>query len=356
MSTENTFVVVTTIQPPTDCMKTLAGRVRAEGLKWLVVGDRKGPSAYPLPPAELVSIEQQRRLPFRTARLLPERHYARKNLGYLLAMACGCECLYETDDDNAPLDTWRPRSREIAGYEIEAHHRCRWVNIYEAFTTEQIWPRGLPLPQARRHFADNFVIERTPVWKAAPIQQGLANGSPDVDAVWRLVLDHDVVFDDAPNLLVPHGVWCPFNSQNTWWWREVFPLLYLPSHCSFRMTDIWRSFVAQRCLWELGHELEFHQADVHQDRNEHDLMCDFDHETVGYLRNDEFCRILEACALRAGPAHLEDNLFRCYEALATAGMIDRAELPLVKAWLEDCQEINANAGRESRAVEPAEFS
>jgi hypothetical protein len=31
------------------------------------------------------------------------------------------------------------------------------------------------------------------------------------------------------------------------------PLLYLPSHCCFRMTDIWRSFIAQRCLWELGH-------------------------------------------------------------------------------------------------------
>jgi len=29
-------------------------------------------------------------------------------------------------------------------------------------------------------------------------------------------------------------------------------LMYLPIKASFRMTDIYRSFVAQRCLWELG--------------------------------------------------------------------------------------------------------
>ena len=164
----------------------------------------------------------------------------------------------------------------------------------------------------------------------------LANGSPDVDAVWRLVLDHEVTFDDVPNLFLPRGVWCPFNSQNTWWWREAFPLLYLPSHCSFRMTDIWRSFVAQRCLWELGYELEFHHADVHQARNDHDLMHDFGDETVGYQRNEEIRKILEACPLQRGPGQLRDNIFRCYEALVGAAIVDRAELGLVAAWLEDC--------------------
>ena len=339
MSAENTFAVVTTIQPPTECMKILAACLRVHGLNWLVVGDRKGPQEYSLAPAELVPIEQQRKLPFRLARLLPEGHYARKNLGYLLAMWRGCECIYETDDDNAPMAHWRPRAREVAAYRLEARNGSRWVNIYEAFTEDRIWPRGLPLSQARQHFADEFVIGSAATWAAAPIQQGLANGSPDVDAVWRLVLDHEVVFDDAPNFLLPRGVWCPFNSQNTWWWREAFSLLYLPSYCSFRMTDIWRSFVAQRCLWEIGGELEFHRADVRQVRNDHDLMRDFDDETVGYLRNEEICSILETCPLRPGPAHLADNLFRCYAALAHASIVDEKELFLVEAWVEDCRAI-----------------
>src|SRR5690242_1456091 len=96
----NRAIVVTTIQEPTACMRVLAAQAIANGLQWIVIGDRKGPERFPLYPAELVSIDQQRELPFNLARLLPEKHYARKNLGYLLAMARGCECIYETDDDN----------------------------------------------------------------------------------------------------------------------------------------------------------------------------------------------------------------------------------------------------------------
>ena len=105
------------------------------------------------------------------------------------------------------------------------------------------------------------------------------------------------------------------------------------------MTDIWRSFVAQRCLWELGRELEFHRADVHQDRNAHDLLRDFGDENVGYLRNDDIRATLETLPLRAGAAHLAENLLACYRALVRLGVIASAELPLVDAWLADCRTL-----------------
>jgi len=333
----STAIVVTTIQEPTACMRTLSARALADGLQWIVIGDRKGPARFQLNPAELVSIEQQRELPFNLARLLPEKHYARKNLGYLLAISRGCECIYETDDDNAPTEAWYVRPIEVSAHRLQRRSKVHWANIYAAFSSELIWPRGLPLNWARRPFADDFELEPEPIRTIAPIQQGLANGSPDVDAVWRLTLDHEVTFQEAPSLLLPRGVWCPFNSQNTWWWPQAFPLLYLPSYCSFRMTDIWRSFVAQRCLWELGYELEFHHADVEQMRNEHDLMRDFEQESVGYLRNEEIREILESCALSPGISGLSDNLMACYEALVSAGVVRREELYLVKAWIQDCR-------------------
>ncbi|HEY0946618.1 MAG TPA: STELLO glycosyltransferase family protein [Opitutaceae bacterium] len=336
MKTENTCIVVTTIQPPTACMHTLAKHALRHDLQWLVIGDRKGPAEFSLEPTELISIEEQRQLPFRLAQLLPEKHYARKNLGYLLAMSRGCERIYETDDDNAPLPHWRPRDLSVSAQRIHGNNGASWVNVYERFTDEHIWPRGLPINQVRRRFDDDFTLLEDFVQIDAPIQQGLANGSPDVDAVWRLVLDREITFDDVPNVVLPAGVWCPFNSQNTWWWKPAFPLMYLPSYCSFRMTDIWRSFVAQRCLWELGYELEFHRADVHQLRNEHDLLRDFDDETVGYLRNDEIRRILDSVLLLSGTDYLKDNMFRCYEALVDAEVVGREELTLVRAWLEDC--------------------
>jgi hypothetical protein len=317
-------------------MTTLAERAREHHLAWIVVGDRKGPTEFELPPAEFVSIDEQAELPFELARLLPEKHYARKNIGYLLAMARDVECIYETDDDNAPLPGWQPRPLGVEARRVLRKSDEPWINIYEAYSSDHIWPRGLPIDRVRQRLRDHFHLSKTTVRQSAPIQQGLANGSPDVDAVWRLVLDHEVTFDDGPNLLLPSGVWCPFNSQNTWWWRPVFPLLYLPSHCSFRMTDIWRSFIAQRCLWELGFEVEFHAADVQQERNEHNLLRDFDDETVGYLRNDDIRRLLEAAPLRRGVDQLLLNIERCYEVLARESVVGPEEPALVRAWLDDC--------------------
>lgn len=340
MNQDLTYIVVTTIQGPTACMEQLAEKAHALGLRWLIVGDRKGPTGYDLPPAELLSIEEQLELPFQLARHLPEKHYTRKNLGYLVAQSRGCQRIFETDDDNRPMPNWAPRSLEIEAHRVHPKTGADWVNIYGAFTDELVWPRGLPLEVVRAQFDEHFEVSSQPERARAPIQQGLANGSPDVDAVWRLVLDKDITFGDSPNLVLPRGLWSPFNSQNTWWWPEAFPLLYLPSFCSFRMTDIWRSFVAQRCLWELGHELEFHRADMFQDRNEHRLIDDFAQEHAGYLRNDDIRKLLANLDLQEGAEHLHANLADCYRALVRAEIVGEKELTLVDAWLEDCAALS----------------
>ena len=283
-----------------------------------------------------MTIDDQKELPFRLARLLPEQHYARKNLGYLLAISRGCECIYETDDDNAPTPNWSVRNVEVSALRVSPIAAAKWANVYEIYTSEFVWPRGLPLSQARSHFADGFKIGDAFQLVVAPIQQGLANGSPDVDAVWRLIFNDEISFREFPSVVLPRGTWCPFNSQNTWWWKPAFPLLYLPSLCSFRMTDIWRGLVAQRCLWELGHELEFHSADVKQQRNAHDLTRDFRDEVSGYLRNEEIRDMLETCGLSSRSCDLADNIRTCYEALVRSAVVEKSELTLLEAWLDDC--------------------
>ncbi len=324
--------VITTIQEPTEAVKTLATALGHAPDSLIVVGDRKGPAHFELEGCQFFDLEQQRQLPFALAQLLPEGHYARKNLGYLQAMRQGASCVYETDDDNAPLQSWKPRSLQVRAITTQ---QLGWVNAYAWFTDQQIWPRGLPLDAIRTVGRDQSSDLSTPQLYLAPIQQGLANLSPDVDAVWRLVLDRPFHFDDAESLYLPPGAWCPFNSQSTWWWPEAYPLLYLPSHCSFRMTDIWRSFIAQRCLWELGHGLVFHAPEVIQERNEHDLMQDFEAEIPGYQHNRRLVQVLEDLELQPGQAHVGANLQRCYEALVALGLFPEKELPLVKTWLID---------------------
>jgi hypothetical protein len=277
-----------------------------------VIGDRKGPDTFELPGAQLITLAAQQAGPFRLGQSAPSGHYARKNIGYLVAIARGATCIYETDDDNAPLSTWAARSRDV---EALVSPEDRWINIYKYFTDALIWPRGFPIDLIHRPVTS---MRGQTALVTSSIQQGLANGSPDVDAIWRLVLDRHFDFSSGTSVSLPVGSFCPFNSQSTWWWTPAFPLMYLPSYCSFRMTDIWRGLVAQRCLWEIGERLVFHGPEVVQARNEHCLLSDFREEVPGYLANGEIAGLLLSISLRAGPEQVSANLLRCYEALVSA--------------------------------------
>jgi hypothetical protein len=344
--------VLTTIQEPTACVRRLAARLQRVGAGLIVVGDRKGPACFDLPGARFWPLLEQRRLPFRLARLLPEGHYTRKNLGYLLALREGAACMYETDDDNRPGPTWKPRRLRVAAQPASPRP---WLNVYRAFTHQHVWPRGFPLEQLQNPETTVPATsaedgDAAPVTVTAPIQQGLADLAPDVDAVWRLVFGQEVWFEAGPSLLLPPGTWCPFNSQSTWWWPVAYPLLYLPSFCSFRMTDIWRSFVAQRCLWALGHGLVFHGPEAIQERNPHRLLGDLADETAGYLNNQKIVDCLAGLELASGAAAVADNLRRCYEALIGAGVLPARERPLVDAWIDDVRGLRPDSagGREAK--------
>ncbi len=50
-----------------------------------------------------LSLEDQRKLPFAIIALTPEKHFTRKNVGYLYAMAQGAKVIFDVDDDNQPV-------------------------------------------------------------------------------------------------------------------------------------------------------------------------------------------------------------------------------------------------------------
>ncbi len=324
--------VITTIQEPTPSVHGIIQALDRVNGSLLVIGDKKGPAKFTTPRSEFFSLSAQQQLPFTLSPLLPVGHYARKNLGYLIAISRHAPFLYETDDDNAPNRSWQIRTLQTRAQKLTPRP---WANVYRLFRNDLIWPRGFPLD--RVNDPATFVHEPAMPLETfeCPIQQGLADLSPDVDALWRLLLDREFDFPPGQSVWLPPGTWCPFNSQSTWWWPVTYPLLYLPAYCSFRMTDIWRSFVAQRCLWELGRGLVFHPAEVIQQRNVHNLLRDFEQEIPGYLHNQQIVNTLTELSLASGPGAVADNLMRCYEALVAKEFIPSSELPLVKAWLAD---------------------
>jgi hypothetical protein len=328
-------VVVTSISAPNPTLREMARQCKARGFSFYVIGDAPSPADFSIDGCEFYSLERQKTTELKIAELLPTRHYARKNIGYLLAMRTRPSLLLESDDDNMPLpEFWDARKARMRVPTLAGNG---WTNVYRYFTEANIWPRGLPLDAVQRQLPG---FESLPeVELDCPIQQGLADEDPDVDAIYRLLLPLPVNFRKDRRLALGRGAWCPFNSQNTAWFPEAYPLLYLPSYCSFRMTDIWRSFVAQRIAWENGWAVLFRSPDVYQERNEHNLMRDFADEVPGYLNNRNIGARLDALKLEAGPQNLGDNLIRCYEELVRMELIPSKEIALVKAWAEDLAKL-----------------
>ena len=172
------------------------------------------------------------------------------------------------------------------------------------------------------------------------IQQFLADDDPDVDAIYRLVIGGKVRFEQRFPVIVDRDCYVPFNSQNTVFFREAFPLMYLPCHVNFRMTDIWRSLIAQRVMWEMGSCLTFHSATVRQERNAHSLVDDFMDETVGYTRNNEIRKVLQAVDLSPSSGNVHGMARICYEALVNAGIVKQKELRLLELWERACVELS----------------
>jgi len=330
-------VIVTSIASPNPVLTQIAQETGERNIRFYVIGDRKSPSNFILDNCHYYSLENQKRLSFKYAELCPEASYARKNIGYLLALADGAQSLLETDDDNFPeCGFLTDRCSSVKGRQPVGDG---WVNAYGYFSDVNIWPRGFPLEDVQNCTSTEFV-ENT---SFCPIQQGLADDNPDVDAVYRLLFPLPIKFRKETPLILRKGQWCPFNSQNTVFFRETFPLLYLPATCSFRMTDIWRSFVAQRILWTCGWSLSFHASTVRQERNEHNLMRDFSDEVSGYLNNAAIANRLENLELKSGPEAMSDNIQTCYTELLRMELVKPEELSLLSAWLEDLQQLKHSA-------------
>jgi hypothetical protein len=340
----NASLVITSISAPNQVLHACAAGCGSHGMDFILIGDTGSPADFSLGGCDYWSIARQRSLSFALAGLLPERSYARKNLGYLLAMERGAEIIIETDDDNWPLEPfWAERVPRCASRQ---YTNAGWVNVYRHFTDALIWPRGFPLEQIK---APQPAAEGSSAGDHyCPIQQGLVNGNPDVDAIYRLTqpLPHD--FRETDSLSLGSGCWSPFNSQNTTWFRDAFPLLYLPSGCSFRMTDIWRSFVAMRICWANEWGVLFHAPTVKQERNQHDLLADFSAELAGYLGVRAICHELSRLAISPGRANIPENLLRCYRLLEKLGVMQTGETGLLAAWIKDVENTGGRNGDERR--------
>ena len=324
------FIVITSIFPPTEAVKKYA---LLEGWDLIVVGDKKTPQDWGWKKVRFISDVDQEKLYFKTARCLPWNHYSRKMIGYLCAIESGAEIIFDTDDDNIPKDDWKLPDF-LNDYDLTPSDRS-FVNIYRYFSDQPIWPRGFPL----NRIMDKKAVLKDGDLKKQAVQvgvwQGLTDGDPDVDAIYRLTSNAACHFQEKDPLVLNKGTVCPFNSQNTAFVKALFPLLYLPGFVNFRFTDILRGLVAQPIMWQAGYLLGFTKPSAVQKRNEHDFFVDFVSEVPCYLYAEKIVKIVEA-AIRTEFSIME-NLLVVYENLYRHDIVTRAEPDLVQAWIRDLE-------------------
>jgi hypothetical protein len=321
-------IVITSIFSPTEAVKAFS---QLSDYKVIVVGDEKSPTDWKCKNVEYISLIQQEIIGFELAKALPYNHYCRKMLGYLKAVQSGVECIVDTDDDNIPKNNYRfpPFDQE---YDCISENKG-FVNIYQLYTKQKIWPRGLPL----NLIASRFDLEKYLSKKncRVGIWQGLADGEPDVDALYRLIIGEACYFNEREPIVLGKGTMCPFNTQNTIIRRELFALMYLPTTVTFRFTDILRGLIAQPIMWLYDYQLGFINATVVQKRNPHDYLKDFISEIPMYQHCKKVVEIVLNAISKSN--NIFSNLYNSYYSLSKAGIISDKELMTLEAWLKDLQ-------------------
>jgi hypothetical protein len=320
------FIIITTINHKSEAITRFENR---KDWNIVVVGDKKSPFIPSSSNLTFLPVETQLELNFKFAEICPYNHYSRKNIGYLYALRQGADIIYDTDDDNIPYNHW-----ELPGFTCGTcitGGRSRFINVYRHFSDAFIWPRGFPLDEIRNSQKNYYTIEKNQITNIG-IWQGLSDGEPDIDAIYRLIIGKKLTFKKREPVYLAKGSLCPINSQNTFWHKDAFPYLYLPAGASFRFTDILRGYIAQILLWRQGLHVGFTGPSVYQERNPHDLMKDFRDEIESYLQIKRVVEIMENLEMKGDPF---ENLRNAYAALHKGSIVPVDELKYLDAWLED---------------------
>ena len=310
-----TSLVITTINKPNKNLRKYSKGCKKKNWNLIIIGDKKTPSSFKLKNSIFINYKKKiRDISFISA--CPLNSYTRKNIGYLIAIKKRSEVIVETDDDNSPLGNF---FKSFKLYEnAKTISTNGWLNICNYFINKKInyniWQRGLPLDQIKKNYTEKIgQIKKKKVF----VHHTLCNGNPDVDAIFRLInkSKENIKFISNKKYFAGKNSICPFNSQSTIWFKDAFPLLYLPSHCSMRATDIWRGLIAERILKNDNQNILYSSPIVFQKRNKHDLMLDFKDEVPVYLNNNRIVEILKKIKLKKGKKHYLKNLRICYSEL-----------------------------------------
>ena len=357
------WAVVTTIHAPSDAIIQLS-----QNHNWglVIVGD-KGAKPFKLENTTTTTVyldvEEQEKLALENPelfKLLPWKHFGRKNIGYLYAILQGAKQIWDFDDDN-PLkltiknpfipssDIYTIAFPPIKNTDDDDQlpsiipSKCIAFNPYPYMGAPDkgAWPRGYPLNLIRQPCTHKFVPMNkklinsevtVPDLKVA-VYQSLADNEPDVDGIFRLTRTTPFSFESTSTktIVIPPGTFTPFNAQATLVLKPALWSLLLPVSVHGRVSDIWRSYFIQRLLWDIDYTIAFTPPQVNQFRNPHNPLGDMKAEDDLYYKS---LALIQRLAEWKGttntlPGRYEELIIDLYER----GYIGILDVQLVQQWL-----------------------
>jgi len=216
-----------------------------------------------------------------------------------------------------------------------------FVNPYSYFGQPSVWPRGYPLEEINDSlYCDTYKYKLYEQHDKVPlIQQGLVNGDPDVDSIYRLTRKNDqllnIEFDEnaPPLILNANNQYAPLNSQNTFYHYDAFFTLIFPRNTTDRECDILRGYIAIRLLREIDGRVSFMPPNAFQIRNIHSYHKDYLLEKRLFERIYEFVRDLDEWSCHK--ATIKECLIECIQVLVDKKHLNVNELEFYKMWIKD---------------------
>lgn len=324
---------------------------------------------------------------------LPFRHFSRKNIGYLYAIAHGAEIIFDFDDDNLLPQSSRNGKTTVFPplYDTKVlKHAAMVVTGPKAFNHHSLmgatvrgntWPRGFPLTQIHNKAAlGKIAMEATTyrhlsIPREVGVLQFVADKNPDVDAIHRLVQGDPSQQDGAPiifhrhvkhlqntaegtsqtenyydtihrlstkgSLVVPSHTFVPYNAQSTIHAHGAMFAMLLPRTVHGRVSDIWRSYFSQRIFRDVdtstangkgggdGLKVVILPPDIEHDRSDHSALADMQAEDDLYRKTEALLEFLNQWQ----PTTLDDESSDSIPARMEAMWIDLYERDYIQ--LED---------------------
>ena len=293
------------------------------------------------PGVVVLSIEDQKKSGFEIARNLKHGLH-HKNIGYLYAIQHGAKYIYDTEFNNYVTNVDASFDHMTNENEYLTFNGNKLLyNGLAHFGQNKLWPRGYPLDLINETQISAY---KTCKNVHSVIQHGIAEGDPDIDALQRLTMrdnkiNLDVYFDSkAPLVVLPPNSFTPYGSENTLYQYDAFFSLLLPQTVTSRVSDIWRSFLTQRLLWDIGSQLSLSAIKSHPKPKLREFLKELRDEEELYLNSNLLANLL--IKWNCDSNDIFTRYFEVIKEMYKKGMIGASDVTLAQSWIKDLVRVD----------------